>query len=76
MDKNLLSVLIKNEETRKAYFIEVDGIQVFDKVKFSWIIQNKEFLPDSYTRYKNKIGLTNSGGEFISTGNDVELVSP
>ena len=76
MDKNLLSVLIKNEETRKAYFTEVDGIQVFDKVKFSWIIQNKEFLPDSYTRYKNKIGLTNSRGEFISTGNDVELVFP
>ena len=25
MDKNLLSVLIKNEETRKAYFIEVDS---------------------------------------------------
>lgn len=76
MDKDLLSVLIKNEETRKAYFTEVDGIQVFDKVKFSWIIQNKEFLPDSYTRYKNKIGLTNSRGEFISTGNDVELVFP
>lgn len=76
MDKELLSVLINNEETKNAYFTEVDGIQIFDKVKFSWIIQNKEFLPDSYTRYKNKIGLTNSRGEFISTSNDVELVFP
>lgn len=76
MNPELLSVLIKNDATKKAYFTEVDGIQVFDKVKFSWIIQNKEFLPDSYTRYKNKIGLTNSRGEFISASNDVELVFP
>ena len=76
MNPELLSVLIKNDATKKAYFTEVDSIQVFDKVKFSWIIQNKEFLPDSYTRYKNKIGLTNSRGEFISASNDVELVFP
>lgn len=33
-------------------------------------------MPDSYTRYKNKIGLTNSNGDYISTSNDVELVFP
>lgn len=33
-------------------------------------------MPDSYTRYKNKIGLINNKGEYISNSNDVELVFP
>jgi adenine-specific DNA-methyltransferase len=33
-------------------------------------------LPDSYTRFKNKIGLVDSTGSFISSSNDVELVFP
>ncbi len=76
MDTELLSILLKNDLTKKNYFKEVDGIQVFDKKEFCWIIQNKQFLPDSYTCYKNKIGLTDSRGEFISASNDVELVFP
>ncbi|MEK7250923.1 MAG: site-specific DNA-methyltransferase [Bacteroidota bacterium] len=30
---------------------------VFDKEKFMKFVDNKEFLPDSYTAFKNKIGL-------------------
>ena len=37
---------------------------------------HKEFLPDSYTRYKNKIGLVDGNGQYISNSNDVELVFP
>ena len=40
------------------------------------MINNREFLPDSYTRYKNKIGLVDGKGDFISASNDVELVFP
>lgn len=76
MDAELLSILLKNDLTKKTYFTEVNDIQVFDKQKFAWIIQNKNFLPDSYTRYKNKIGLVDSRGDFISSSNDVELVFP
>ncbi|WP_337586403.1 site-specific DNA-methyltransferase [Metamycoplasma hyosynoviae] len=36
---------------------------IFDKNKFVWFLNSKEFLPDSYTRFSNKIGLsTFSGG--------------
>ncbi|MBQ0165622.1 MAG: site-specific DNA-methyltransferase [Treponema sp.] len=76
MDSELLSALISDDVTKKAYFTDVDGILVFDKQKFSWIVQNKSFLPDSYTRYKNKIGLMNSKGGFIAHSHDVELVFP
>lgn len=76
MDAKLIKALYANEETRKHFFTDVDGIAVFDKVGFGWVINNREFLPDSYTRYKNKIGLVNNKDEYISASNDVELVFP
>lgn len=76
MDSNLIKALYNNQETRKRFFTDVDGIAVFDKIKFGWVINNREFLPDSYTRYKNKIGLANNKGELIASSNDVELVFP
>lgn len=76
MDTKLIKALYANEETRKRFFTDVDGIAVFDKVGFGWVINNREFLPDSYTRYKNKIGLVNNKGEYISASNDIELVFP
>lgn len=76
MDASLIKALYNNAETKKRFFTDVDGIAVFDKVGFGWGINNREFLPDSYTRYKNKIGLVNSRGEYIADSNDVELVFP
>ena len=76
MDAKLIKALYANEETRKRFFTDADGIAVFDKVGFGWVINNREFLLDSYTRYKNKIGLVNNKGEYISASNDVELVFP
>lgn len=76
MDSNLLKLLYQNETTRERFFTDVDGISVFDKVGFGWVINNRSFLPDSYTRYKNKIGLVNANGDYISTSNDVSLVFP
>ena len=49
MDANLIKALYNNEETKKRFFTDVDGIAVFDKVGFGWVINNREFLPDSYT---------------------------
>lgn len=76
MDPELLSILLSDKNLNKIYFTNVNGVFIFDKQKFSWIIQNKNFLPDSYTRFKNKIGLINDKGEFILNSHDVELVFP
>ena len=76
MDSNLIKILLSDEELKKEYFVEIDGVFVFDKIKFSWLINNREFLPNSYTRFKNKIGLVNSKNEFISDTKDVSLVFP
>lgn len=66
MDSYLIKLLYSNDETKNRFFTDIDGIAVFDKVGFGWVINNREFLQDSYTRYKNKIGLTDENGEFIS----------
>lgn len=76
MDSKLIKLLLSNEETKKRFFADVEGVLVFDKVGFGWVINNREFLPDSYTRYKNKIGLVNSRDGYISTSKDVVLVFP
>jgi len=76
MDEKLLHLLLNNEETKKHFFKKVDDILVFDKVRFGWVINNREFLPDSYTRFKNKIGLADKSGNLISDYDDIELVFP
>lgn len=75
MDKELLCLLLSNAKIKERFFKDVNGILIFDKQGFVWFIESKEFLPDSYTRYTNKIGLTN-GGDFISKSNDVVLDFP
>ena len=76
MDLKLIKELLENAETKKKLFAEVDGVAVFDKIEFGWVINNRQFLPDSYTRYKNKIGLVNGKGDYIASSRDVELVFP
>lgn len=76
LDEHLMSILLSDEEFKKAFFIESNGILVFDKVKFSWIISNNNFLPDSYTSYKNKIGLIDSNRDFLKNKDDVVLSFP
>lgn len=76
MDENLIGLLLDNDETKKRFFVEVNGILAFDKVGFGWVVNNRQFLPDSYTRFKNRIGLTDSRGDLISQTNDVVLSFP
>lgn len=76
MDSNLIKLLNENEVTKNRFFTVVNGIAVFDKVGFGWVINNREFLPDSFTRYKNKIGLVDNNGEFLSSSDNVVLSFP
>lgn len=75
MNEDLLTLLLSNEDVKETFFKDVQGTLVFDKQKFAWFMESKEFLPDSYTAYTNKIGLTHNGN-FISQTNDVVLSFP
>ena len=75
LDPVLLKLLLDDKKGKKYFFTDVDGIIVFDKVKFQKFVSNKEFLPDSFTAYKNKIGLT-ANGEYLTEANEVVLDFP
>ena len=76
MDVGLIELLLSNNDTKKRFFAKVNGTYVFDKVGFGWVVNNRQFLPDSYTRFKNRIGLTDSCGDLISHSNEVVLSFP
>ena len=76
MDEALLELLLSNETTKDLFFKNINNILIFDKVKFSWLIDSKDFLPDSYTAFKNKIMLTDDKGNSIKNSSDVVLSFP
>ncbi len=73
MDTALIKLLLSSKSIKKHFFVDVDGVFVFDKSKFQQFVSNKEFLPDSYTAFKNKIGLITEIGNLISDSKEVVL---
>ena len=76
LQPDLLKYILSHAELKANFFREVSETLVFDKVKFQQFVINKSFLPDSYTAYKNKIGLTDQEGRFISESREVVLAWP
>ncbi len=78
LDKDLIKLLLSNERVKKHFFTEVDKILVFDKEKFMKFVDNKEFLPDSYTAFKQNIGLIDQYGRYFKSipWNEVLLAWP
>lgn len=75
LDKDLITILLKNKELKDHFFVEVEKNFVFDQNKFIKFVDNKEFLPDSYTSFKNKVGLT-SEDKYLSQNKEVVLSWP
>lgn len=75
LDPGLIKLLLTVPSIKKHFFQEIEDLLVFDKLKFQKFVSNKAFLPDSYTSYKNKIGLLDDD-EFITQGKKVVLSWP
>ena len=72
----LLNILMSDEKISNHFFSKLEtGILVFKKDVFLQFLNNKEFLPDSFTAYKTKIGLA-TGEKYLSENNDVVLNFP
>src|SRR3989338_5455281 len=76
LDETLIKLLMSDASIKKHFFKEVAGALIFDKEKFLRFVSNKQFLPDSYTAFKNKIGLSNDGINYLTQRGDVTLVWP
>ena len=76
-DPHLLQILMSNEKISDLFFSKINSkIWVFKLNDFLQFINNKEFLPDSFTAYKTKIGLATKDNRYLSENNDVILNFP
>lgn len=76
-DAELITLLASDEQIKETFFNKIsDDIYVFAKEKFKDVINSYEFIPNSYTKFCEKIGLTDRTGAFIADSDDVVLQFP
>ena len=75
LDESLISSLGADKDLNKLFFKKITDLTIFDKDLFIEFVSNKEFLPDSYTAFKNKIGLA-VDRNYLKQDKEVTLVWP
>lgn len=75
MDPDLIGMLVASDRLKSHFFTDAGGVLVFDKVAFQRFVSNKAFLPDSYTAFRNRIGLMH-GDDYLKQSQDVVLAWP
>lgn len=74
-DAELISLLLDDKELKAKFFLNVKDVLVFNQSLFIQFLEQKNYLNDSYTAYKNKVGL-NIDGKYLKQRNEVALVWP
>ena len=74
-DAELIGLLLEVKELKAKFFLGIKGVLVFNQSLFVQFLEQKNYLNDSYTAYKNKVGL-NVDGKFLKQRNEVALVWP
>ena len=75
IDRELVKLLLNKPEIKAKFFDEIEGHWIFNINTFIEYIADKNFLANSYTRFRNKIGL-NIDGKFLRERGEVSLVWP
>lgn len=75
IDRALVKLLLSGPEIKAKFFEEIEGHWIFNLNIFNDYISQKNFLDNSYTRFKNRIGLT-IDGKYLRERGDVALVWP
>ena len=74
-DEELIELLLQNDTIKERFFVKVKDVLVFKQNLFIEFLEQKNYLNDSYTKYKNKVGLT-IDGKYLKQRNEVALVWP
>ena len=75
IDRDLVKLLLSDAEIKAKFFDEIEGHWVFNTNTFIDYVSQKNFLDNSYTRFRNRIGLT-IGDKYLRELGDVALVWP
>ncbi|MGB4666486.1 MAG: site-specific DNA-methyltransferase, partial [Bacteroidales bacterium] len=74
IDEKLIELLLQEKELRDKFFVKIKDVYVFKTNDFRFFIEENK-VDNSYTQYKNRIGLTD-GKRFLKDTNDVVLNWP
>lgn len=73
IDRDLVKLLLSDKEIKAKFFDEIEGHWIFNINTFLEYISQKNFLDNSYTRFRNRIGLT-IGEKYLRERGEVALV--
>ena len=74
-DHDLINLLLEDEGIESKFFEEVNGRWIFNNNTFVNYVNDMNFLDESYTQFRNKIGL-NIDNKFLHERGEVALVWP
>lgn len=79
-DEELIGLLLKEPTLKEKFFRTLslskgETVTIFNQNLFVQFLEQKNYLNDSYTKYKNKVGLT-IDGKYLKQRNEVALVWP
>lgn len=72
---DVIKALVANEKIKSVYGTDIDGIFIFDFDKLCNLLKYKEYWANSFTKYRNKVGIT-SEGKYLDYNFDVVLDFP
>lgn len=75
IDRDLVRLLIGDGDIKAKFFDEIEGHWIFNYNTFIDYVSTKGFFVDSYTRFRNKIGLDIADKSMRERG-EVSLVWP
>lgn len=73
-DPQILKLLFNNNKLKNKFFVKLDDTYIFKANEFRFFMEENK-IDNSFTAYKNRIGLTD-GKRFIKDTNDVVLDWP
>ena len=74
-DPRVIELLLGDPELRAGLFQQIGDALVFNHQKLIQFLEQKNYLKDSYTAFRTKVGLT-INGKYIDQLNEVSLVWP
>lgn len=74
IDSKLIEILISSKEAKNKFFTKIKDVFVFNINDFKFFLEENK-VNNSYTQYKNRIGLTD-GKKFLKDTDDVVLDFP
>lgn len=74
IDENIIDILLQEKDLREKFFVKIKDVYVFKTNDFRFFMEENK-VDNSYTAYKNRIGLTD-GKRYLKDTNDVVLDFP